>query len=704
MRNRPTARMFLAAAAAFAAIVPVSATVYRTNTVEGLMYLIKTYNGVSSSNVIELDPGDYFLPDIATYTNLNASWGSGLSTLYVENLRIRGMGATNAATRLIGAGNYRIACGAWNATFENLTITNGHSSAFEGAGNANRGGGVYGSCTLTNCLLIGNRSDGVGGSVHSSTKLYDCQVINNRASNGGGGHNITAWRTLFRGNVAAGDGGAVYTVTLYDCIVEGNTAGSNGGGGYNVTYATNTYFIGNTAASNGGGTGNHTTNADPANNVLVDCVISNNVSGGIGGGATMLSATNCLIACNVGSSGGGAYNCNLIGCTVRGNQGKSGGGIYFYPFASGKDFKPLVVSGCVIEHNICSNSAAHAYGGGVYYNSDGAVVHTVSNCIIRGNAAFSTPSTGRVGTGGGVGGLLSNLGDSQMIVDCDIHDNWADSYGGGIRSASVLRCRIYRNGGGSSGSGTYSCHLTDCDMAHATADYGWGLRTVYHDVGTPFTMEGNPYKSGTFTYYGVILYYPNCTNCLFRNNRATGYMLRGTASPNQSSSLVSCTVVSNSANYMFGYFAKAEYPLTLENCLFYDNFGKDGTTQCDLSIDMFDSSNPCNSNSVHLSHCAFRSDTVSSRQNFADWFDEGMYVLGADGLPATPRFAHAKDAEHPYCLRTSSPLLGLGKVQGWMADTTDVRGDGFPRLRDGKADIGCYQCWYPSVGTKLVFR
>ena len=36
-----------------------------------------------------------------------------------------------------------------------------------------------------------------------------------------------------------------------------------------------TYFIGNTAASNGGGTGNHTTNADPAKNVLVDCVISN---------------------------------------------------------------------------------------------------------------------------------------------------------------------------------------------------------------------------------------------------------------------------------------------------------------------------------------------------------------------------------------------------------------------------------------------
>ena len=58
MRNRLTVRMFLAAAAALAAIVPASATVYRTNTVEGLMYLIKTYNGVSSSNVIELDPCD----------------------------------------------------------------------------------------------------------------------------------------------------------------------------------------------------------------------------------------------------------------------------------------------------------------------------------------------------------------------------------------------------------------------------------------------------------------------------------------------------------------------------------------------------------------------------------------------------------------------------------------------------------------------
>ena len=690
-------------AAGMMAILPSFAVVYRTNDVDGLIYLLKTYNGKDSSTVIELEPGDYWLPNTAMYTNINASWGSGPSTLYAENLRIRGTGATNAATRLIGAGNYRVACGAWNATFENLTITNGHSSAFPDAGNANRGGGVYGGCTLTNCLLIGNRSDGVGGAAHSTTKLYDCQVINNIGSSGGGAHNITAWRTLFRGNVAAtGDGGAVYTVILYDCIVEGNTApNGGGGGGYNVTYATNTLFIGNRSKGAGGGTGNHTSNADPAGNVLVDCVISNNVSSNIGGGVCALTATNCLIACNVGSSGGGAYNCNLIGCTVRGNRGNSGGGIYFYPFASGKNFKPLVASGCVIEHTICSNSAAHAYGGGVYYSSDGSAVHTVSNCIIRGNAALSTPST--VGTGGGVGGMLSNLGDSQMIVDCDIHDNWADSYGGGVRSASLLRCRIYRNGGNNNGPGAYSCQLTDCDMAHATADYGWGLRTVYHDVGTPFTIEGNPYKSGTFTYYGVILYYPNCTNCLFRDNRATGYMLRGTASPNQSASLVNCTVVSNSANYLFGYFAQAAYPLTLENCLFHDNFSTNGTTS-DLSIDIADSSNACNSNSVHLSHCAFRTDTVSSKQRFADWFDEGQFIFGQNGFPDSPRFAHGRDAAHPYCLRTSSPLLGIGKVQDWMADATDIRGEGFPRLKDGKADIGCYQCWYNPPGTSFIFR
>jgi hypothetical protein len=53
-------------------------------------------------------------------------------------------------------------------------------------------------------------------------------------------------------------------------------------------------------------------------------------------------------------------------------------------------------------------------------------------------------------------------------------------------------------------------------------------------------------------------------------------------------------------------------------------------------------------------------------------------------------------------------LLGLAKVAGWMNDAYDLRGnadDGkYRRLRDGSADLGCYQCWYDPLGTRLVVR
>ena len=39
-----------------------------------------------------------------------------------------------------------------------------------------------------------------------------------------------------------------------------------------------------------------------------------------------------------------------------------------------------------------------------------------------------------------------------------------------------------------------------------------------------------------------------------------------------------------------------------------------------------------------------------------------------------------------------------------MMDATDIRGEGFPRLRDGTVDIGCYQCWLDPVGTVFIIR
>jgi len=38
----------------------------------------------------------------------------------------------------------------------------------------------------------------------------------------------------------------------------------------------------------------------------------------------------------------------------------------------------------------------------------------------------------------------------------------------------------------------------------------------------------------------------------------------------------------------------------------------------------------------------------------------------------------------------------------WMENGTDLLGK--PRLRDGKVDVGCYQCWLDPIGTVFSVR
>ena len=68
-----------------------------------------------------------------------------------------------------------------------------------------------------------------------------------------------------------------------------------------------------------------------------------------------------------------------------------------------------------------------------------------------------------------------------------------------------------------------------------------------------------------------------------------------------------------------------------------------------------------------------------------------------------PKFI-ADGSRDSYALGSRSPARAKGLVQDWMANATDIRGDGYPRLRDGIVDIGCYQFWLPIPGFTLIFR
>ena len=184
------------------------------------------------------------------------------------------------------------------------------------------------------------------------------------------------------------------------------------------------------------------------------------------------------------------------------------------------------------------------------------------------------------------------------------------------------------------------------------------------------------------------------------------------SNPTTPSSLVNCTVTGCTFLRTFACYTVADKPMNVVNCLFYGNRQYSSVTDyrngvsasyCDLS----GWSDNVNSSALRISHTAY---FASGLPSFADYVDDEVYKFGAaDGvgtvIGATPGFCGAaKDPAHPYALRHSSEARGRGVVQDWMAAATDLRGEGYPRLRDGLVDLGCYQCWLPPAGTAIILK
>jgi hypothetical protein len=56
-----------------------------------------------------------------------------------------------------------------------------------------------------------------------------------------------------------------------------------------------------------------------------------------------------------------------------------------------------------------------------------------------------------------------------------------------------------------------------------------------------------------------------------------------------------------------------------------------------------------------------------------------------------------------YTPKLTSPLRGWGLTLDWMTeDATDIAGN--PRVREGKVDIGAYQCWLKPKHTSILVR
>ena len=652
---------------------------FRTNTVEGLVHLLRTKGG--SGHVIELEAGDYFLRDDLTwYTNDIRH----VSYLFAEKAHIKGLGERPEDTRLIGGGSFRIIEASGSSVLENLTITNGYAAVVADYGNSGRGGGIYGGAKVTNCLVTCNYAETFGGGGAGSVKFLDSLIINNEAGNSGGGfHSSSAVASTFVGNVAKNSGGAVYTATLYDCeIISNRTTASYGGGGYNVTYATNCLFAYNHSgdASQGGGGGvSNGGGEDISKNLIYDCTIVSNTSAYYGGGAYRVTIIGGKIIGNTAMSAGGAATCTILdGCDIAFNSACNGrgGGVY-----------NSTISNCVVRANICSNLTDNAYGGGV------------NECTVYDSEIFGNYSKTCVGTGGANMVGTSAGAYKSELYGCNIHDNYSDSYGGGVRDSVLYGCTIVNNCAGNDGWNAYNSRLIDCEVVGSGVYGGSADRTVFREIGTQVKLDGNPYIEGTFRntiLWKAAMYATNSLFCFNEVNYLYQY-----ASATKCGAIVNCTVVSNKYDNLFNN-CKAEYPFTVENSFFYGNRKPNGTTPADISLPSLKSNSACQEGSLIFRNCAY--GTYSASGGMDVYTQESMYVFGADGFPSDPKFMGAKDANNPFALKPSSPLIGKGAYASWMDGSYDIRGEGYPRVKEGRVDIGCYQCWLDPVGTVFSIR
>ena len=480
-------------------------------------------------------------------------------------------------------------------------------------------------------------------------------------------------------------GGGVYYTKCHDCTVEKCYSSANGGGVYYCDNFRRGRIVNNESASSGGG----------ASNARLDgTYVANNVAAASGGGIAYnyddkTSSTNCTIVGNTAKTGGGVGDsARIYDSVISNNVAVLGGGI-----------AECTAYGCKILHNLARASGSDNYpkGGGCYAKDK---VCSVYDSVVAGNACIIEGSTARTGGAGQktnfyrceifnnfcpVGASLNE----GFAEDCVISNNVSPTYMHNLRLTSRLtRCKVYKDSMTSPGAVT--------DSVIRDYDGTWTLapgENVYTNGTFTNTNPGNEnYKLFINNASGVF----SLTNCLIFGNRAYSILAKDKAG--EPVNVVNCTIVGNTNVCMFGGFRADQdvAVLYLKNTIicgnrqmsdptkdwnFYPRYGSDKETL------------------VSIENCMIG----------PGWLD-GQTFQSCSGLISSndPKFLLHRDAAHPYALRLNSPAIGKGTVEAWMEGAYDIRcaiDDGeYPRLRDGKVDLGCYQCWLDPTGIVVSFR
>lgn len=422
--------------------------------------------------------------------------------------------------------------------------------------------------------------------------------------------------------------------------------------------------------------------------IVTNCVFRNCSSsedgGAIHGG---VKAIDCLFANNRSSAAGGAIcSGSAYSSTFEDNEAARGGAIGVRKTStvgSGYSSLPVAISNCVFKANATTVEASYMNGGAVYFETIGG---QVSDCVFKTNK--TTTVAGKYPPlGGAIAGAES---DPVTVARCTFEGN--ESYHAGAVSYGDITDSTFKdNQAYASGGAVYACTAARCtfDGDSSTADWlhpGTAVKSALTDC----TVRGSICESAATRCVFQDVGYAKACAVFFNQNWVTnslvvrcGASLRGIAyaynAVSGDSEFVNCTFADNVPNAYWGLFTSANAengnPIRAVNCIFADTLTGRNLKTGDVKLD----------------HCAYKAADAALDGTWTNE-DESSFVW------AKPRFAKGGG----YQLRPSSPLRGKGLLLDGMADDLDLAGKS--RVRDGKVDLGCYQCWTDPLGVLFLVR
>lgn len=593
--------------------------------------------------------------------------------------------------------------------------------------------GVYG-VNLANCNFLGCGGLRIHLRTPETLTIADSIISDNQSNVQGGGIYIdlsyneslaeaaVIERTEISGNVANSGGGiAIYaehygaTVSVRDSVIHNNSALAHDGGGvlasmlnFGVKPASGALKIidstvsDNTAPSGEGG-GLHVQGS------LVDVTISgsqitNNSTNDDGGGINIRPLTAAI------PTGARPFadvaSVSIIDTTVSGNQAaREGGGAAIYG-----------TEDVVIESSTISGNSAGRTGGGLYVAEGGQFSITASqitNNIANGSGGAggglaiednnvstitTTTISGNTATGYG-GGLWVESEDQYLrIADSVISDNEAGNDGGGIHlyfddgdaddvGLLIERTVISGNSAGGDGGGINIYADDDGSMVIVrgslirdnAAEAGGGINFYSDDEGRLKVIDSTiSYNTAEDGGGGIAFYnddgYIAIINSTISHNSAgpqgSGGGIRGWDA-NDPTRIYHSTIVFNYAGADGGGVYLEDGDLIVKNSIIAGN-----TTGAAGSFDIV----PDSALNIYYSLVGELAATPD--------VDQGNIFSAEILLTTALKDVGGDTPVHP--LKAGSPAIDAGQP-GAIGQSNDQRGTGYPRVRDGRVDIGAFE-------------